>query len=93
MVELAPTGPDSEYRMGFAGDPLNKAWYLRQLFRPDDQVVFYRPEHRPAVRSDEGLFRAGGYREQPHREIARSLGCHVRTVERAKRELVTAGFI
>jgi len=38
-------------------------------------------------------FRAALLTRQPHRKIARSLGCHVRTVERAKRELVAAGFI
>ncbi|MVO18267.1 helix-turn-helix domain-containing protein [Parasedimentitalea huanghaiensis] len=38
-------------------------------------------------------FRAALLSRQPHRKIARSLGCHVRTVERAKRELVTAGFL
>ncbi|NRB18908.1 MAG: hypothetical protein HRU33_15435 [Rhodobacteraceae bacterium] len=38
-------------------------------------------------------FRAAFLKRQPHRKIAQSLGCHVRTVERAKRELVTAGFL
>lgn len=41
MVEMAPTGPLSEYRMGFAGDTLNTAWYLRQLLGPEDQVDYF----------------------------------------------------
>ena len=38
-------------------------------------------------------FRAALLSRQSHRTIAKSLGCHTRPVERAKRELVTAGFI
>lgn len=30
MVEMAPSAVAGEYRMGFAGDTLNTAWYLRQ---------------------------------------------------------------
>ncbi|SMP21356.1 sugar kinase [Shimia sagamensis] len=41
MVELAPTGPTAEYRMGFAGDTLNTSWYLRQLLGPEDQVDYF----------------------------------------------------
>jgi len=38
-------------------------------------------------------FRAALLDRQTHRKIAQSQGCHIRTVERAKRELVTAGFL
>ena len=38
-------------------------------------------------------FRAALLSHQSHRTIAKSLGCHTRTVERAKRELVMAGFL
>ena len=38
-------------------------------------------------------FRAALRSHQSHRTIAQSLACHIRTVERAKRELVTAGFL
>ncbi|TLP59440.1 sugar kinase [Parasedimentitalea maritima] len=41
MVEIAPTGQTSEYRMGFAGDTLNTSWYLRQLLGPQDQVDYF----------------------------------------------------
>jgi len=41
MVEMAPTGPTAEYRMGFAGDTLNTSWYLRQLLGPEDQVDYF----------------------------------------------------
>ncbi|WP_299925746.1 sugar kinase [uncultured Pelagimonas sp.] len=39
MVELAPTS-DGLYRMGYAGDTFNCAWYARQLLG-DDWVVQY----------------------------------------------------
>lgn len=31
MAELAPTGDTSTFRMGFAGDTFNTAWYLAQI--------------------------------------------------------------
>ena len=39
MVEMAPTG-EGAFRMGFAGDTFNTAWYLRQRV-PADTEVFY----------------------------------------------------
>ena len=40
MVELSPTGDAELWRLGFAGDTLNTAWYLRHLL-PADQAVGY----------------------------------------------------
>jgi 2-dehydro-3-deoxygluconokinase len=40
MVEMAPQDKDSTYQMGFAGDTLNTAWYLRHLLPPRDSVDF-----------------------------------------------------
>lgn len=40
MVEMAPTGEGATYRMGFAGDTLNTAWYLRHVL-PAGWVVDY----------------------------------------------------
>ena len=39
MAELAPLGMPGDYRLGFAGDTFNTAWYLRQL-RPDLAVSY-----------------------------------------------------
>lgn len=39
MAELAPLGAPDDFRLGFAGDTFNTAWYLRQL-RPDADVTF-----------------------------------------------------
>lgn len=35
MVEMAPTGETATYRIGFAGDTLNTAWYLRRAMGAD----------------------------------------------------------
>ncbi len=40
MVEMAPQATAGDYRMGFAGDTMNTAWYLRQLMSADDTVNY-----------------------------------------------------
>jgi 2-dehydro-3-deoxygluconokinase len=40
MVELAPTGVGDTFRMGFAGDTMNTAWYLRRRL-PVEWAVDY----------------------------------------------------
>ncbi len=40
MVELAPTGEPGTFRMGFAGDTMNTAWYLRRRL-PGSWTVDY----------------------------------------------------
>jgi 2-dehydro-3-deoxygluconokinase len=40
MVEMAPRDTAGTYQMGFAGDAMNTAWYLRQLLPETDQVDF-----------------------------------------------------
>ncbi len=40
MVEMAPLG-DSTYRMGFAGDTFNTAWYARKLMPSDWNVDYF----------------------------------------------------
>jgi 2-dehydro-3-deoxygluconokinase len=40
MVEMAPTGTEGEFRMGFAGDTLNTAWYLRRALPTAWQVDY-----------------------------------------------------
>ncbi|SDZ40701.1 2-keto-3-deoxygluconate kinase [Jannaschia faecimaris] len=41
MIEMAPTTRDAEYRMGFAGDTMNTAWYLRRLLPHSDEVDYF----------------------------------------------------
>ena len=39
MVEMAPSR-DGDYRLGFAGDTLNTAWYARRALGPDWNVAY-----------------------------------------------------
>ena len=41
MVEMAPQVQAGHYRMGFAGDTLNTAWYLRQLIDDNKSVDYF----------------------------------------------------
>jgi 2-dehydro-3-deoxygluconokinase len=40
MVEIAPAEVSGLFRMGFAGDTFNTAWYLRRTLPPDWQVDY-----------------------------------------------------
>ncbi|QDG75846.1 sugar kinase [Labrenzia sp. PHM005] len=40
MVEMAPTG-EGTFKMGFAGDTLNTAWYVRKALGQDWAVAYY----------------------------------------------------
>lgn len=40
MVEMAPSEPAGNYRLGFAGDTMNTAWYLRQRLPATDTVDY-----------------------------------------------------
>ena len=41
MVELAPAVTDGQFRLGYAGDTLNTAWYLRRLLEMEDEINFF----------------------------------------------------
>lgn len=47
MVEMAPAGPEGQFRLGYAGDTLNTAWYARRLLPPE-----WRVEYLTAVGAD-----------------------------------------
>lgn len=47
MVEMAPSGSEGQFRLGYAGDTLNTAWYARRLLPTEWQV-----EYLTAVGSD-----------------------------------------
>ncbi|MCE6967363.1 sugar kinase [Cereibacter sphaeroides] len=40
MVEMSPTDQPGHFRMGFAGDTMNTAWYLRRLLPETDSVDY-----------------------------------------------------
>lgn len=41
MVELSPTPTEKQFGLGYAGDTLNTAWYLKRLLSKDDQVDYF----------------------------------------------------
>lgn len=54
MVEMAPLAEAGTYRMGFAGDTLNTAWYLAKLLKDRAQVDYFTAVGTDAV-SDQML--------------------------------------
>lgn len=41
MIEMAPTDITGQFQMGFAGDTMNTAWYLRSLLGAEHQVDYF----------------------------------------------------
>ena len=41
MVEIAPVATEGQFRLGYAGDTLNTAWYLRHLLGAGDQIDYF----------------------------------------------------
>ena len=75
MVEMAPLDAPQTFRMGFAGDTLNTAWYLRQLLSEDWVVGFATAVGTDAV-SDRMLgFLAAAGLDTDH--VARSIDATV----------------
>lgn len=54
MVELAPSSVEESYQIGFAGDTMNTAWYLRQLLGEDHQIDYLSAVGQDAI-SDQML--------------------------------------
>ena len=41
MVEMAPVATEGQFCLGYAGDTLNTAWYLRRLLGAGDQIDYF----------------------------------------------------
>ena len=41
MIEMAPFAIEGQFRLGYAGDTLNTAWYLRRLLGAGDQIDYF----------------------------------------------------
>ncbi len=61
MVEMAPLAQAGTYQMGFAGDTMNTAWYLRKLLPDTDQIDYLTAVGTDAI-SDQmvGFFNDAG---------------------------------
>lgn len=49
MVELAPTDAEGQFRIGFAGDTMNTAWYLRRRLGSGHQVDYLSAVGQDAI--------------------------------------------
>ena len=49
MVEMAPVATEGQFRLGYAGDTLNTAWYLRRLLGVGDQIEYFTSVGTDAV--------------------------------------------
>ena len=49
MVEMAPVAIEGQFRLGYAGDTLNTAWYLRRLLGASDQIDYFTAVGTDAV--------------------------------------------
>ena len=41
MVEMAPVATKGQFCLGYAGDTLNTAWYLRRLLGTSEQIDYF----------------------------------------------------
>ena len=71
------------------GDPITR--WLFKTYGPGRIQIPLGPNSSRVLKM--AAFRVALLSRQTHRTIAQSLGCHIRNVERAKRELVNAGFL
>ena len=87
MIEMSPRGALGNYAMGFAGDTMNTAWYLRRLLPQSDQVGYFT-----AVGMDAGSEQMMGFLEgagletgQIARKADRTVGLYVIQLENGER--------
>ena len=49
MVEMAPVATEGQFCLGYAGDTLNTAWYLRRLLGAGDQIDYFTAVGNDAI--------------------------------------------
>ena len=49
MVEMAPVATEGQFCLGYAGDTLNTAWYLRRLLGAGDRVDYFTAVGNDAI--------------------------------------------
>ena len=49
MLEMGPVATEGQFRLGYAGDTLNTAWYLRRLLGASDQIDYFTAVGTDAV--------------------------------------------
>ena len=86
MVELAPQGDGDGYRLSFAGDTFNTAWYAKRL-RPDWDVGFATAVGQDAMSGKMMQFLAAAGIDTTHvqRRTDRTVGLYMIELEGAER--------
>ncbi len=79
MVEMAPLPSAGDYRMGYAGDTLNTAWYLRRLLPQGLAVSYFTAVGTDAVsdRMVAFLAQAGIETDHVQRRTDRTVGLYL----------------
>ena len=87
MVELAPLPGEGDYRMGYAGDTLNTAWYLRRLLPAAMPVSYFTAVGTDAVsdRMVDFLAQAGIGTDHVQRRADRTVGLYLIQLDRGER--------
>lgn len=87
MVEMSPTATQGQYGMGFAGDTLNTAWYLRHLLGDGGRVDYLTAVGTDTI-SDQmlGFLEAAGIgTAHIQRRADRTLGLYLIQLDRGER--------
>ncbi|OZA05616.1 MAG: 2-dehydro-3-deoxygluconokinase, partial [Rhodobacterales bacterium 17-64-5] len=87
MVELAPQPEGDLYRLGYAGDTLNTAWYLRRLLPETDRVDYLTAVGSDAISDRLVAFLAGSGIGTGHvlRRADRTVGLYLIQLSGAER--------
>ncbi len=86
MAELAPLETPGDFRLGFAGDTFNTAWYLRHLC-PDLRVSYLSAEGSDRISEDMLRFMAGAGIDTAHvaRHPGHSVGMYMISLDKGER--------
>jgi 2-dehydro-3-deoxygluconokinase len=85
MVEMSPEA-DGRYRMGFAGDTFNTAWYMRRLCGPDREVAYFSAVGDDAVSARMTAFmRDAGIRPELVVRPGESVGLYMISLQNGER--------
>ena len=86
MAEMAPFDAPGTYRMGFAGDTFNTAWYLAQL-SPETPLSYFTAVGDDAISSRmlDVMHKSGVYTQQVRIVPNRSVGLYLITLDNGER--------
>ena len=86
MAELAPTAKNDEYRLGFAGDTFNTAWYLARC-APEVKVTYLTAVGDDAISEKMTAFMRDSGISDAHVQIAsgKTVGLYLISLEQGER--------